>query len=110
VNPGRPSSDRRDPPPTGGSRFSTFTYGGEAFVVFSTPAVAPVLASLTRSEEEVLAALACGMSNGAIALARQTSVHTVANQIASLFRKTGARSRTELARISSRCKSRTPQP
>jgi DNA-binding CsgD family transcriptional regulator len=39
------------------------------------------------------------MSNAAIARARQTSVRTVANQVASLFRKTGARSRDELARI-----------
>jgi DNA-binding CsgD family transcriptional regulator len=42
------------------------------------------------------------MSNAAIARARQTSIHTVANQVANLFRKTGARSRVELAQIAAR--------
>jgi DNA-binding NarL/FixJ family response regulator len=55
--------------------------------------------ALTPSEAQVLEHLARGMSNAAIARARHTSVRTVANQVASLFRKTGARSRAELARI-----------
>jgi DNA-binding NarL/FixJ family response regulator len=42
------------------------------------------------------------MSNAAIARERKTSVRTVANQVASLFRKTGARSRAEIARIVAR--------
>jgi DNA-binding NarL/FixJ family response regulator len=71
--------------------------------------VAPTLPSLTPSEEEVLAGLARGMSNSAIAETRQTSVRTVANQVASLFRKTGVRSRTDLARIAARCAPRTPR-
>jgi DNA-binding CsgD family transcriptional regulator len=82
------------------SRLSSFRYGGESFVVLSTLVVPPaLLAALTPSEAQVLEHLSRGMSNAAIARARQTSVRTVANQVASLFRKTGARSRDELARI-----------
>jgi DNA-binding NarL/FixJ family response regulator len=92
----------RSPPPSERFRLSTFRYGGEDFVVLSTPAAAPALETLTPSEEHVLAHLMRGMSNAAIARARETSVRTVANQVASLFRKTGARSRTELAQIAAR--------
>jgi DNA-binding CsgD family transcriptional regulator len=58
-------------------------------------------AAWTPSEKQILALVARGMSNAAIAGARGTSVHTVANQIAALFRKTGATSRAELARSAS---------
>jgi DNA-binding NarL/FixJ family response regulator len=50
----------------------------------------------------VLACIARGMSNAEIARVRQTSVRTVANQVGSLLRKTGAASRIELSRIVSR--------
>lgn len=90
------------PPPGERSRLSTFTYGGERFIVLSTPLVPPAFESLTPSEEQVLAHVMRGMSNAAIARARQTSIHTVANQVANLFRKTGARSRVELAQIAAR--------
>jgi DNA-binding NarL/FixJ family response regulator len=36
-----------------------------------------------------------GLSNSEIATARQTSVRTVANQVASILRKVGVRSRSE---------------
>jgi DNA-binding NarL/FixJ family response regulator len=88
-----------NPPPSERPRLSTFRYGGEHFVVLSTPLLPPAFEMLTRSEEQVLAHLSRGMSNAAIARERKTSIHTVANQVASLFRKTGARSRAELARI-----------
>jgi DNA-binding NarL/FixJ family response regulator len=51
---------------------------------------------LTLAEQEVLGLVRQGLSNAAIARARETSIHTVANQLASLLRKTGARSRRGL--------------
>lgn len=51
----------------------------------------PLMARRTR----VAIALLEGLSNPEIATARQTSVRTVANQVASLFRKLGVRSRPE---------------
>ena len=58
----------------------------------------PALSStvLTTAEQEVRALVRQGLSNRAIAQARNTSVHTVANQLASLLRKTGVRSRRGL--------------
>lgn len=84
-------------------RLSTFTHEGESFLVFSSPMVPADIDTLTPSEKQVLADVARGMSNAAIARARQTSTRTVANQVASLFRKTGAGSRAELASFASRC-------
>ncbi len=51
---------------------------------------------LTAAERDVLARIASGASNAAIARARKASVRTVANQVASLLRKLGAASRYEL--------------
>lgn len=51
---------------------------------------------LTRAEEIVLRAIFAGKSNAAIARERGTSARTVANQIASIFRKHGVGSRREL--------------
>jgi DNA-binding CsgD family transcriptional regulator len=60
-------------------------------------------ASFSRAEREVARALVEGSSNASIAAERGTSVRTVANQVASLFRKMDVRSRGEfiaaLARI-----------
>lgn len=50
---------------------------------------------LTPREIEVLAALAEGMSNKAIARRLDISLHTVKFHVESLFRKLGARTRTE---------------
>jgi DNA-binding CsgD family transcriptional regulator len=94
-------SPRRDPPPSERTRLTQFTLGGERFVVFSAPVAPQEMEALTASEREVLAQVARGMSNADIARARGTSTHTVANQIASLFRKTGAHSRADLARWAS---------
>ena len=54
-------------------------------------------ALLTPRELEVLAALAEGMTNKAIARRLDISLHTVKFHIESLFRKLGARTRTEAA-------------
>lgn len=51
---------------------------------------------LTSAEEEVLALLERGLGNGQIAAVRLRSVRTIANQVASLLRKTGSTSRREL--------------
>ena len=92
------------PRSNGGARLSTFSYGGERFVVLSAPLPVPVLGPLTPSERQVLACIARGMSNAEIAASRKTSVRTVANQVASLLRKMGATSRVELSRTASRCR------
>jgi DNA-binding NarL/FixJ family response regulator len=67
------------------------------------PCLPPVL---SRSENAVATLLLTGASNAQIAAARAKSARTVANQIASIFRKLGVRSRGELA---ARFASRLPQ-
>jgi DNA-binding NarL/FixJ family response regulator len=52
---------------------------------------------LTRAERAVAAAAARGASNEDIARERRTSTRTVANQLASIYRKLGIASRAELA-------------
>jgi DNA-binding NarL/FixJ family response regulator len=71
---------------------------GDELLVFEwtdAPAVEP-LPELSKAELDVLARVVRGESNAAIARARKTSVRTVANQVASLLRKTQAGSRFEL--------------
>jgi DNA-binding NarL/FixJ family response regulator len=51
---------------------------------------------LTRAEEQVVRGIFEGKSNDTIARARGTSPHTVANQVASIFRKHAVASRAEL--------------
>lgn len=58
--------------------------------------VEKVMPLLTQSERSVLELLRQGLSNRAIGELRGTSERTVANQIATLLRKTGARSRKGL--------------
>lgn len=59
---------------------------------------APVPDDLSAAERDVLDRVVRGDSNAVIARARKTSARTVANQVASLLRKTGASSRYELIR------------
>lgn len=54
---------------------------------------------LTQSELDVAWSAVSGMSNSDIALARESSPRTIANQLASAFRKLGVTSRTELAAV-----------
>ncbi|MBK7193709.1 MAG: helix-turn-helix transcriptional regulator [Myxococcales bacterium] len=75
------------------------TYVDEDFAVFEWTAADPApRPALTPAEDAVLAAIVRGDSNAAIAAARQTSVRTVANQVAALLRKLGASSRYDLIR------------
>ncbi len=55
------------------------------------------IATLTDAERDVLAKLLAGATNRDIARRRDSSERTVANQVQSIFRKVGARSRSELA-------------
>jgi DNA-binding CsgD family transcriptional regulator len=52
---------------------------------------------LTEAEQEVVALVVGGLTTAEIAERRNTSVRTVSNQLASIFRKTGVGSRVELA-------------
>lgn len=54
-------------------------------------------APLSPTEEQILALLAQGLSNQQIARMRSRSVRTIANQVASLLRKTGQPNRVALA-------------
>lgn len=67
-------------------------------ILMGRPAVPEVRAQLlTATERDVLALVCQGLSNDAIARARQRSPRTVANQIASVLRKTRMPSRRALA-------------
>lgn len=78
-------------------RASVVSIAGTRYVVLSfEPAVEPV-PSLTRSEQQVAHALLNGLANAAIGRLRGSSERTVANQVASIYRKLGVGSRTELA-------------
>jgi DNA-binding CsgD family transcriptional regulator len=71
--------------------------GGEELVVFRLPATevrSP--GKLSDAEREVARLVVEGLTNGAIAERRGTSLRTVANQLASIFRKLDVRSRSEL--------------
>jgi len=54
-------------------------------------------AALTEAETDVLQRILAGRSNTEIAFERASSKRTVANQIATMFKKLGVRSRRELA-------------
>lgn len=76
-----------------------FTVGGVEHVVFSWESrggSSGSLGALSEGERAVCALLVTGASNAEIAAARQTSPRTVANQVASLFKKLGVASRFEL--------------
>jgi len=72
---------------------------GETFMVMSypIPALPQLPQRLSRAEAEVVRLVVRGDSSEAIATARGTSIRTVANQLASIYRKLGVRSRIELA-------------
>jgi DNA-binding NarL/FixJ family response regulator len=65
-----------------------------ALLTYDAPLTLP---HLTDAERSVLNDLLEGKTNAQIAALRMTSPRTVANQVASLFRKLSVRSRGELA-------------
>lgn len=72
-----------------------------AYLVLETSPL-PVLDELTPAEREVVALVCEGYSNKRIATSRGTSVHTVNNQLASVFEKLGVASRFELVNLATR--------
>jgi len=73
--------------------------GGSEFAVLEWPAgrTADARALLTTAERAVVALVLSGWSNAQVALRRGCSARTVANQLASAYRKLGVGSRAELA-------------
>jgi DNA-binding NarL/FixJ family response regulator len=72
--------------------------GGEKLVVVSVPAADDELQDLlTPAEHEVARDAANGLSNAAIARRRGRKERTIANQLASIYKKLGVGSRAELA-------------
>jgi DNA-binding CsgD family transcriptional regulator len=88
-------------PPRGldGVRFEAVA-GEMAVLSFPIDAREGALVSLTNAEHEVVLAVERGESNAEIARARGTSTRTVANQLASVFKKLGVASRAELVATS----------
>ncbi len=70
---------------------------GDYAVIRFRISTSPRWASLTRAEAEVARYVLKGLSNKQIALRRRTCERTVANQLASLYRKLDVSSRAELA-------------
>jgi DNA-binding NarL/FixJ family response regulator len=77
-------------------RSDRFIVAGQEYLVLSWPIVAHPSDGLTDAERLVLSEILAGRSNRSIAERRNVSVHTVANQVASILRKLCARSRFEL--------------
>ncbi len=88
-----------------GLRCDHLDMNGEEYLVLDFPAAGaaevdePGPWSLTPSEREVAAAAVAGKTNQEIAAARGGSARTVANQLASIYRKLGINSRAELAAL-----------
>lgn len=74
-----------------------FEVEGEQILVVSLPSARVEVDGLSAAEREVALDAARGLSNRAIARRRQRSERTVANQLASAFRKLNVYSRAELA-------------
>jgi len=75
---------------------------GERFIVMSLPTGTSgnSYTQLSAAEREVASDAAAGLSNAAIAKKRGRSTRTIANQLASIYRKLGVASRAELAALS----------
>lgn len=96
--PKRPDKRAPEVAPPRGLRATRFAVAGREVVVMSYPTGASALPdTLSAAEQEVARALLRGATNAEIAEARGVSARTVANQIASIFKKLGVSSRAELA-------------
>ena len=79
------------------ARLAEIAVRGETLLVGDYPhMVEDVAARLSEAERQVVALLTTGSTNADIARCRGSSTRTVANQVQSIFRKLGARSRAEL--------------
>ncbi len=81
--------------------WTTFQLGSETFGVLSYSVFEgeQTLRELTAAENAVAELVFAGLGNAAIAAARSSSPRTVANQIASIFRKLCIGSRVELVAL-----------
>ena len=68
----------------------------EVAVLELEPASASAIRTLTRAEREIVALVLDALSSEEIARIRKRSTRTVANQLASIYRKLRVRSRAEL--------------
>ncbi|HWZ88888.1 MAG TPA: helix-turn-helix transcriptional regulator [Polyangiaceae bacterium] len=74
-----------------------FYLGTDEYVMLSLPALdIPTPEGLTQSEALVFRAILAGRTNHEIATAKRRSFRTVANQVATVFRKLNVTSRVEL--------------
>jgi DNA-binding NarL/FixJ family response regulator len=81
-----------------GVRVTPYQRGGESLAVISYPLRRPAsFSSLTASELEVVEAVLDGQSQREIATQRGRSSRTIANQLASAYRKLSVRGAAELA-------------
>jgi DNA-binding CsgD family transcriptional regulator len=71
-----------------------FAVGGSDLAILSFPV--GDRRGLTPVEHQIIDALLAGRRNADIARERGTSTRTIANQVASIYRKLGVRSRAEL--------------
>ena len=74
---------------------------GERFIVMSLPTGTSgnSYTQLSAAEREVASDAAAGLSNAAIAKKRGRSARTIANQLASIYRKLGVASRAGLTAL-----------
>ena len=81
-------------------RATRLKVGPDEYLVLSfSRADARRLSGLSTTEQEVAYYLLEGRSNNEIAELRQTSVRTVANQVAAVYRKLRVRGRSELSAL-----------
>jgi len=79
------------------ARATVFECGSDTFAVLSFPTRdLPLPAALSAAVQEICGLLLSGASNAEIAKRRGTRLRTIANQVASILRKLGAASRSEL--------------
>ncbi|MGZ5968910.1 MAG: LuxR C-terminal-related transcriptional regulator, partial [Polyangiales bacterium] len=90
--------------PERAERLSVPIDGSSEVSVLALPAgvCEPVLARLSAAERQIAALILAGETNAAIARARDTSPHTVSNQLRRLFEKLGVSSRAEAAAVLAR--------
>ena len=85
-------------PPLPGDLIALESDDGELAVLsFTLPGDSAI--SLSSAESDVARHILAGRSNSEIAALRRCSTRTVANQVASLFRKLGVRSRSEAVMV-----------
>lgn len=77
-------------------RMTKLRVGEEQLLVVSYPLLPTVPRGLTLAEANVAQLIVAGRSNREIAALRGSRERTVANQVASVFRKLGVSSRSEL--------------